>query len=606
MTVAVNHPENVHSGNASNTQFDFDFLIENESELVVNHINHNGITTTLRNGVDYSIHELNNPNGSYITFPLATSSFQVLQTDEKINISLKLPIQQTEDFRNSLRFKYDAVEWTFDYIVRILQIFSAKLARCISIGDNMEISAADIINEIRDAKIAMTSAEAAATDVSGKIDTFNSTYDEKIQFINNSDVGSKLSKDMDNISEEGEKHFIGKYGMTNCITKMPDGIKLSLNNGTLSLLKDSVLIIPYGTGDLREYYPTGSRFLNDNLKVKDTQYSDGNFFVWAELQSNITIQRTANQTETLFYNAQTNELTVRESGNCFSGTSSPSSPTYMVWYNTSNNSVKHTTNGGSSWTGTYSFPLAILEEDPTKITNISTIFSGAGYIGSIVWVDKGIKGLIPNGRNLDNSLNNIEVTTSKLNLYSYTGTGFIYAYITENGGLTMNGARYFNEGMNYLFNASNICKGLEIADYRCNSGVISNFHLKKRFGLEEQDGYWITSLLTLGDGVTINSSTALTYDLTNYLPKDSNVYEVLVTTQFTTGTTSGNQISVLISSDMTGDIYLGKGVTRTNSTFIAGGTAIMIIGKGRYIKVTRSTSWNGTFSLYLRAYRKVK
>jgi hypothetical protein len=37
-----------------------------------------------------------------------------------------------------------------------------------------------------------------------------------------------------------------------------------------------------------------------------------------------------------------------------------------------------------------------------------------GYIGSTIWVDKGVKGLIPNGRNEDGTLKNIEFTTDNI------------------------------------------------------------------------------------------------------------------------------------------------------------------------------------------------
>ena len=80
ITVSSIVPVNNYEGNGSTKIFDFDFLIENTDELKVIHISEDGINTALIEGVDYSVNEVGNKNGSYITFPLETSSFPVLIT----------------------------------------------------------------------------------------------------------------------------------------------------------------------------------------------------------------------------------------------------------------------------------------------------------------------------------------------------------------------------------------------------------------------------------------------------------------------------------------------------------------------------------------------
>ena len=94
MTVSSIVPVNNHTGNSSTKIFDFDFLIENESELVVHHIDANGIVSILENGVDYSIAEVGNKNGSYITFPLDSSKYNVLDFKEYLSLYLDLQIKQ--------------------------------------------------------------------------------------------------------------------------------------------------------------------------------------------------------------------------------------------------------------------------------------------------------------------------------------------------------------------------------------------------------------------------------------------------------------------------------------------------------------------------------
>lgn len=67
-------PVNNYKGNNSSTEFEFDFYIENADQLSVYLFDKNNIKYLLKNELDYSINEVQNENGSYITFPLETSS----------------------------------------------------------------------------------------------------------------------------------------------------------------------------------------------------------------------------------------------------------------------------------------------------------------------------------------------------------------------------------------------------------------------------------------------------------------------------------------------------------------------------------------------------
>ena len=63
MTVSSIVPVNTYTGNSTVKKFDFDFLIESENELIVQHISEDNVITTLTLGVDYSINEIGNQNG---------------------------------------------------------------------------------------------------------------------------------------------------------------------------------------------------------------------------------------------------------------------------------------------------------------------------------------------------------------------------------------------------------------------------------------------------------------------------------------------------------------------------------------------------------------
>ncbi|MCD7880033.1 MAG: hypothetical protein LUG16_08900 [Candidatus Gastranaerophilales bacterium] len=81
------NPYNNWSGNGSTTTFDFDFYIEDSSQLEVYYTDTSGTQVQLTADVDYTINEVGNEDGSYITFPVLTSSYSVLKEGEVIAIN---------------------------------------------------------------------------------------------------------------------------------------------------------------------------------------------------------------------------------------------------------------------------------------------------------------------------------------------------------------------------------------------------------------------------------------------------------------------------------------------------------------------------------------
>lgn len=107
---------------------------------------------------------------------------------------------------------------------------------------------------------------------------------------------------------------------------------------------------------------------------------------------------------------------------CYSGPTAPTefftsnNDKLALWYDTTNNLVKFTRNGGSTWTSGYSLPIyiATYSYEKSKFISIDQVFNGFGYIGSTVFALPGVKGLIPNGRNVDGSLKSIEFEIDKI------------------------------------------------------------------------------------------------------------------------------------------------------------------------------------------------
>ena len=151
-------PVNKYNGNNSSTQFDFDFYIENASQLNVFHYDSQDNKTQLEYNVDYSIHETGNSEGSYITFPITGSEYSVLSDTEKISLELTLPISQETQYNNSSLLNLESLEYSFDYLTRICQIQARQLNRAIKVQETSSIdtdelaldliTVADISNDI--------------------------------------------------------------------------------------------------------------------------------------------------------------------------------------------------------------------------------------------------------------------------------------------------------------------------------------------------------------------------------------------------------------------------------------------------------------------------
>ena len=166
MTVSKIDPVNNYSGNNSTTTFDFDFLIENEDELLVQHTNSLGVQTTLTLGIDYTINEIGNVDGSYITFPIAGSAYPVLTADEVISLTTNLDIEQTKEYKNSSGLHLSTLEWSLDYITRLLQQFNRQLARSLKVLEGSDISTDELTQDLITVSNNITNVNITATNIS--------------------------------------------------------------------------------------------------------------------------------------------------------------------------------------------------------------------------------------------------------------------------------------------------------------------------------------------------------------------------------------------------------------------------------------------------------
>lgn len=389
-----------------------------------------------------------------------------------------------------------------------------------------------------------------------------------------------------------------KNQITNCLLEVPQRIKLELNNGTLTLKAGSEVIVPNG-------------FEEDGITPR---------FDYVTVESDISYSGTINTSasrksiwslvasDTSF----TSEVALeeRQLENIQSGTSTPS--TAIQYYNTNENLIYFS---GTTTQRKSSLPICMVTIDSAGvIVSLDQTFNGMGYIGSTVWVDKGVKGLIPNGRNEDGTLKNIEWTSSKIYLSGNSNPNINFCdiiYDLTGDRVNKAGMRYNISEDGYIYNnLGELRVVLPLGTYSSDSNDnITSFQPKLPVNLATKDmvdGQWGNGAVSLLSNVSITSSYRNSIDLSNFLPNDGYAYEIMLNALVITGATSGNLTQIIASSSICPAFHLAQCLTRTSATNQISGTTTMPIGTDRVLNISGSgTSGTGKFSLYVRNYRRI-
>ena len=137
---------------------------------------------------------------------------------------------------------------------------------------------------------------------------------------------------------------------------------------------------------------------------------------------------------------------------CTSGATAPNNSQYLMWYDTTNNLIKKSSDYGSTWIAGVSLPIGVFTETTSGITSINQVFNGVGYFGSTVFALPGVKGLAPNGRNEDGTLKNIEILLDKVITRTMTGVSKYSEFAITKSAIGIND-HVLKESENYLYNA---------------------------------------------------------------------------------------------------------------------------------------------------------
>lgn len=144
--IPVTNPYNNWQGDNSTTKFDFDFLVENQSQLLV-FVTAADTVRQLTYETDYTITGFGNNNGGYITYPINEENDK-LQNDETITLQLVLPITQQSEYGTSSELNPKDIEHSLDYLTRIAQIQNRQLERSVKVAEGSGTDTEEIVKSI--------------------------------------------------------------------------------------------------------------------------------------------------------------------------------------------------------------------------------------------------------------------------------------------------------------------------------------------------------------------------------------------------------------------------------------------------------------------------
>lgn len=284
-----------------------------------------------------------------------------------------------------------------------------------------------------------------------KTSAFNSNYDAKTASFN-ANAGDKTTAFNNNVAnkqaavdasasaaaasaQEAANSAVAARplsdkNITNCITAIPQDIKLALVGGVLTLKAGSKLYKANGE----------SVMISGDLVASQAGTNSGAF---------------------AFYRSDNNTIYTLTAANMFSGDTAPASPVITTtWLDTAARDVK--VYDGTQWVGGVSLPLCRFNNQDGKVTAVTQVFNGMGYIGNSVYALPGVKGLIPNGFNADGSLNSGEFEVSNVLISTNTGSTDKRNIVFNNGWMGHPRQSYYNIGDNHNYRTNNDETGIII------------------------------------------------------------------------------------------------------------------------------------------------
>lgn len=289
---------------------------------------------------------------------------------------------------------------------------------------------------------------------------------ETIPEVNTDTNQQVLSNDGTNLSWRNEQ--VGYNQITNCITEIPQDIKLEINNGIITL-------------------KAGSKVYNGNGVLKTTTTDISSVNANYDGQVLIALSKDFDVLLTGFVPGETvSELPT-------------STASFKIYYNTTDKKCYLDTTDG--WQEC-SLPIALGTSTVSSWVSIDQVFNGFGFVGSTIFALPGIKGLSPNG---NDSLTGIKKNNiiSIENILTYTCPNITANVILDlyANKIAINSQAFdkptidlifFDEINNYNYAGLGISNDIWVGSARIENGKIVLFNPKHPISLvDKNNSSWV-------------------------------------------------------------------------------------------------------------------
>mgnify|MGYP000740901766 FL=1 len=363
-----------------------------------------------------------------------------------------------------------------------------------------------------------------------------------------------LSNDGTNLSWRNEQ--VGYNQITNCITEIPQDIKLEINNGIITL-------------------KAGSKVYNGNGVLKTTTTDISSVNANYDGQVLIALSKDFDVLLTGFVPGETvSELPT-------------STASFKIYYNTTDKKCYLDTTDG--WQEC-SLPIALGTSTVSSWVSIDQVFNGFGFIGSTIFALPGVKGLSPNG---NDSLTGIKKNNiiSIENILTYTCPNITANVILDlyANKIAINSQAFdkpttdlifFDEINNYNYAGLGISNDIWVGSARIENGKIVLFNPKHPISLvDKNNSSWVAQQampskkyinLELGISGTVYTAVANGYIQLVKQATAANQYLVAYDTNLPSTTVDENTIAIKWSTSGVNDILYFP--VRKGQQFIIGYT----------------------------------
>lgn len=347
-----------------------------------------------------------------------------------------------------------------------------------------------------------------------------------------------LSNDGTNLSWRNEQ--VGYNQITNCITEIPQDIKLEINNGIITL-------------------KAGSKVYNGNGVLKTTTTDISSVNANYDGQVLIALSKDFDVLLTGFVPGETvSELPT-------------STASFKIYYNTTDKKCYLDTTDG--WQEC-SLPIALGTSTVSSWVSIDQVFNGFGFVGSTIFALPGIKGLSPNG---NDSLTGIKKNNiiSIENILTYTCPNITANVILDlyANKIAINSQAFdkptidlifFDEINNYNYAGLGISNDIWVGSARIENGKIVLFNPKHPISLvDKNNSSWVAQQampskkyinLELGISGTVYTAVANGYIQLVKQATDANQYLVAYDTNLPSTTVDENTIAIKWSTSGVNDV----------------------------------------------------